>query len=116
MKNERIELWLELIREAAGNATGYIEGLQLEDFLKDRRTRDAVAMNLLVVGENVARLARRYPEFLEEHSETPWRSAIGMRNRIAHGYEGIDFTIVWQTTIEYLPELLGTLPAYGAAT
>jgi uncharacterized protein with HEPN domain len=37
--------------------------------------------------------------------------AIGMRNRIAHGYEDVDFAIVWRTAKQYLPDLLRTLPA-----
>lgn len=35
-----------------------------------------------------------YPEFAEDHSETPWR---GMRKRIAHGDFDIHLDVVWDT-------------------
>ena len=68
-------------------------------------------MCLIVIGENAARLSRYHPEFIASHPETPWPQAIGMRNRIAHGYDDLDFAIVWRTVRDYLPELLRTLPA-----
>jgi uncharacterized protein with HEPN domain len=67
-------------------------------------------MCLVIVGENVARLSKHHPEFIAAHPETPWRQAIGLRNRIAHGYEDVDFEIVWRTATEYLPNLLRELP------
>ena len=74
------------------------------------KTRYAVAVCLVIVGENLARLAKYHPEFLAANPETPWREAIGLRNRIAHGYEDVDFEIVWRTATEYLPNLLRELP------
>lgn len=111
MKVDRTDLLLDLIRDAATNAVTFIEGLELDDFLVDLKTRYAVSMCLIVVGENTARLMRYHPELLAAHPETPWAQAIGMRNRIAHGYEDVDFAIVWQTAKQYLPELLRSLPA-----
>ncbi|MFZ2260323.1 MAG: HepT-like ribonuclease domain-containing protein [Luteococcus japonicus] len=49
---------------------------------------------VLKLGEAV----RRLPEgFLHERAADPtWRRAIGMRHRIAHEYDAIDYEIVWQ--------------------
>lgn len=49
---------------------------------------------VLKLGEAV----RRLPEdFLRERVGDPtWRRAIGMRNRIAHEYDAIDYEIIWQ--------------------
>ncbi len=46
-----------------------------------------------------------YPEFAEDHSEIPWRSMRGMRNRIAHGYFDINLDVLWDTVQTALPEL-----------
>ena len=35
----------------------------------------------------------------------PWKQIYGLRNRIIHGYDGIDLTIVWDTVKEDLPIL-----------
>ncbi len=110
MTFDRTDLPLDLIREFAENALIFVEGLSLEDFLNDPMCRYAVAMCLLIVGENAARLVKRYPDFVAAHPETPWSQAVGMRNRIAHGYDELDFAIVWRTVTQYLPELLRTLP------
>jgi len=50
-----------------------------------------------------------YPEFVEEHSDLPWRELCGMRNRIAHEYFAIDLGIVWDTAKQAVPDLLNKL-------
>lgn len=37
--------------ESAIRATSYIEGMSKADFLDDTRTQEAVAMNLIVIGD-----------------------------------------------------------------
>lgn len=58
---------------------------------------------VLKLGEAV----RRLPEdFLAERATRPtWRRAIGMRNRIAHEYEAIDYEIVWQVISVHAADL-----------
>jgi uncharacterized protein with HEPN domain len=53
-------------------AVSYIDGLSKADFLEDRRTQQAVTMNLLVIGEMAARLGQEHPEFSARHSGAPW--------------------------------------------
>ena len=38
-----------------------------------------------------------------------WTDIIGMRNRLVHGYNEIDFDIVWKTVSEDLPSLVRAL-------
>lgn len=73
--------------------------------LEDRRTQQAVIMSLIIIGEAATRLMDRYPEFVAQHPDIPWRSMRGMRNRIAHGYFDIDLDIVWDTVQTALPPL-----------
>ena len=110
MSFDRTDLHLDLIREAAENAATFIRGMDKANFLTDARTRHAVAMCLMIIGENAAKLARDHPDFIAAHSKTPWREAIGLRNRIAHGYEDLDFEMMWSTATEYLPAFLRSLP------
>ncbi len=63
-------------------------------------------MNLLIIGEAVARLTRDRPDFLDKLAELPWRSMVGMRNRIAHGYFDLDMRVIWRTVRTDAPELL----------
>ncbi|MFO0008515.1 MAG: DUF86 domain-containing protein [Betaproteobacteria bacterium] len=77
---------LDQIIESAGLAQRYVEGLSLQAFCLDRRTRQAVTPNVLAIGEAAARLVQAYPDLAAQASNVPWAAKRGMRNRIAHGY------------------------------
>lgn len=115
MTKESLCVLLDQMLESARLARSYVDGVTRDDFLADRRTQQAVALNLLVIGEAAARLARNHEAFLQSHPDIPWRSMKGMRNRIAHGYFEIDFEVVWNTALTALPELVYRLPSIRAA-
>lgn len=115
MTKESLCVLLDQMLESARRARSYVDGVERDDFLADTRTQQAVALNLLVIGEVAARLARDHEAFLQSHPDIPWRSMKGMRNRIAHGYFEIDFEVVWDTALTALPELVCRLPAIRAA-
>ena len=64
---------------------------------------EACVFNLMQIGE----LAKSSlsDEFKEEIKTIPWKQLYGMRNRIVHGYDGVDMSIVWDTINEDLPVL-----------
>lgn len=97
MNDDRLSDYLDQIRQAATDACGYVGGLNKADFFADKRTQQAVIMNLIIIGEAATKVINQYPEFVERHPEIPWRSMRGMRNRIAHGYFDINLDVVWET-------------------
>ncbi len=107
----RLSDYLDHIQQAAADACMFIDGLSKEDFLSDKRTQSAVVMCLVVIGEAATKVMDQYPEFSNGHSDIPWRSMRGMRNRIAHGYFEINLDVVWDTVRTALPELLDGLTA-----
>ncbi|WP_223505869.1 DUF86 domain-containing protein [Pseudomonas sp. GL-RE-29] len=110
MNDHRLDDYLEHMRQAAGDALVFVEGLSKEDFLDDKRTQQAVIMSLIIIGEAATKLMDRYAEFTTSNPQVPWRSMRGMRNRIAHGYFDINLEVVWETVQAALPELLKVLP------
>jgi uncharacterized protein with HEPN domain len=44
-----------------------------------------------------------------EHPEIEWGQIIGFRNRLIHGYDSIDFDIMWSIIQSDLPELVEKL-------
>lgn len=48
----------------------------------------------------------------DEIKTIPWKQLYGMRNRIVHGYAGVDLRIVWDTIHEDLPLLQTELAKY----
>lgn len=62
---------------------------------------NAAVQVLFQIGE-----ASRYDlsdEAKAELPDIPWRDIYGMRNRIAHAYDDVDMTVVWETIRTDLP-------------
>ena len=102
----RLGGYLEQIWIAASDGRGFVEGMSKEDFLADKRTQQAVVMSLVIIGEAAARIMDKHSEFIADNPEIPWRGMRGMRNRVAHGYFGVNLDVVWDTTQTALPDLL----------
>jgi uncharacterized protein with HEPN domain len=108
---ERVDLILALIRRECEAGLSFVDGVERDEFLADTMIQHAVSMSLIAVGEYIARIAKDSPDFVAAHPAIPWTSVVGMRNRIAHGYYGLDFEVVWDTITTSIPELLAKLPA-----
>ena len=101
----RVPDYLEHILEAIANIQDYTSGMDLDAFMADRKTRDAVIRNLEIIGEACNNVAKNHPTFAAEHAEIPWGFAYEMRNALSHGYFTVDHAIVWQTIKQDLPTL-----------
>lgn len=95
--------------EAAQLACSYIDGFDKADFLADKRTQQAVILNIVVMGEAAGKLVLENPALVDSYPKVPWKSIKGMRNRIAHGYFDINLDIVWDTVGDALPPFVETL-------
>ena len=114
MNENRRADYLDHIEQAARDALCFVDGFSKEDFLADKRTQQAVILSLLVIGEAATKLLQDHTSFLAQHSEVPWASMRGMRNRLAHGYFEVNLDVVWETVSSALPDLLARLPAIQA--
>lgn len=89
-------------------ATSFVEDMGWDLFRVDLRTQFATARALEIIGE----AARRIPVSVQErHPLVPWRRIIGMRNVLAHNYDGADPRIVFDTVTLFLPDLIRLLSA-----
>jgi uncharacterized protein with HEPN domain len=79
-----------------------IGGLTFEEFCADDYRCKAVILDLQILGE----AARNLPASVQACSpDIPWRNLIDMRNRLAHGYFGIELKIVFDTARLRVPPL-----------
>jgi uncharacterized protein with HEPN domain len=105
----RLPDYLDHIEAAAALACSYVEGMDRADFESDRRTQQAVIMNLIIIGEAATKLLQEHASFCARHPSVPWHGMKGMRNRMAHGYFDINLEVVWSTVWTALPTLLEQL-------
>ncbi|ATU08217.1 HepT-like ribonuclease domain-containing protein [Methanohalophilus portucalensis] len=85
-------LFLTDIVEAIDEIEDFTSGMDFTDFLNDRKTQKAVVKNIEIIGE----AAKNVPDEIKaSYPDIPWRVIVGMRDRLAHGYFGIDYLIVW---------------------
>jgi uncharacterized protein with HEPN domain len=92
----------------AEKVLAYVSGLDQSDFIADERTYDATLRNLELLGE----AASHVPDHARTaHPEIPWRLIIATRNRLIHGYLGIDDDTVWSIVRDDVPALLPMLRA-----
>ena len=92
--------------EAVEKIQGYVDGMSLEEFLADSRTSDATLRNLEIIGE----AARLVPENVAlRHRHVPWGDMRAMRNVVAHEYDQVNLSTVWDTVHNDLPPLVPLL-------
>ena len=72
--------------------------------------RSGVERQLEILGEACVRLAKEDDTLLTQLPAC--RLAIGMRNRIIHGYDAVDDETVYRTVLDDLPALRDELAAY----
>ena len=75
----------------------------LEQFEADAMCVEATVFNLMQIGE-LAKTSLS-EEIKEQYPAIPWRQLYGLRNRIVHGYDGVNMQIVWDTVSEDIPIL-----------
>ncbi len=84
----------------------YTQALDQTAFIKNEPYYDATLRNLELIGEAATHIPE---EIRKKYSEIPWRQIIATRNRIIHGYLGIDNDIIWSIITDEIPLLLITL-------
>lgn len=79
-----------------------IEGFELEEFLIDEKTKRAVCMTLINMGELVKSLSE---EFRLGHENVPWKAVAGLGDITAHRYQTLKMGDVWFTLQNEIPVL-----------
>ena len=88
--------------EVAQFAAGRVRG----DLNTDRMLNLALVRLLEIVGEAAAKVT---PATQVANPVIPWPQIIGLRNRLVHGYDSVDFDILWDIVQFDLPPMIAEL-------
>jgi len=91
---------------AARDLAEFLGDVTKDEFLQEKFVRAAVVRQLEIVGEATKRLTTK---FRERHPRVPWRDMAGMRDRLIHAYDDLDFERVWEAATERPPEVCAYL-------
>ena len=100
MRNNRI--YISDILECIRSVRVFIGTMDFDDFVNNDLVSSAVVLKLIIIGE----AAKNLPlEIKDSNPDIPWNSMSGLRDRVAHGYFGIDYEIIWEVVKKQLPAL-----------
>ncbi|MCD6364995.1 MAG: DUF86 domain-containing protein [Planctomycetes bacterium] len=77
-----------------------------EELGRNRVVQLALTRLVEIVGEAANRISEATRQ---KNREIPWPQIIGMRNRLVHGYDVVDFDLLWDTVTGDLPPLIAAL-------
>jgi uncharacterized protein with HEPN domain len=90
----------------AEKVAAYTAGMDQPAFVASGLVYDATLRNLELIGE----AATRIPDAVRaSHPQVPWRLVVATRNRLIHGYLGIDNDTLWSIVVSDVPALLPKL-------
>ena len=81
-------------------------GYDCDAFINDEKTKRAVCMTLINIGEMVKLLSSG---IRQNNPAIPWRSIAGLRDVTAHGYQTLHMEDIWETVNEDIPKLHGQI-------
>jgi uncharacterized protein with HEPN domain len=82
------------------------KGKSPAELIDDRVLSLAIVRLMEIVGEAANRVPK---DEQSKHPEIPWAQVIALRNRLIHGYDAIDYEILWHILNHDLPGLVLSL-------
>jgi len=92
----------------AREAVEMARGRDRRDLDHDRQFNLAMVRLVEVIGEAARRISSPTREL---HPQVPWSQIVGTRDRLIHGYDRVDFDILWKIVHDELPPLIERLQA-----
>lgn len=104
----RHDPWI-CVREILDHSREVIElirGRTRADLDTDRLFNLAMVRLMEIIGEATARIS---DDFRARYREIPWQNMVAFRNRLIHGYDRINFDILWNILTKDVPLLASRL-------
>jgi uncharacterized protein with HEPN domain len=102
MRHDPKKLYEDILR-AIDETECFCRHKTIEDFRTDRALQLVIERELEIIGEAVARLQREYSDLAEQITDA--YKIVGLRNVLAHGYDILEYEILWDVVENKLPVL-----------
>ncbi len=102
----RDQIVIKKIIDEVRIARELISDMDSEAFCADEKTKRAVSMTVINIGELVKTLS---DEIRNQYKDVAWKEAAGFRDVAAHKYITLDMADVYKTVVEDFPEFQGKL-------
>lgn len=96
------EVFLAHILESIKKIEEFTKGISKEKFFRDIKLQDAVIRRIEIIGEAAKNLPAN---FREKHSDIEWAEMAKTRDKLIHGYFGVDIELTWNIVKDNLPNL-----------
>ncbi|TVQ30126.1 MAG: DUF86 domain-containing protein [Phycisphaeraceae bacterium] len=87
----------------AVEAVEMIKGRSQSDLDSDRQLNLSLTRLIEIIGEAARRVD---PEKRSANPQIPWKEIVGTRDRLVHGYDQVDFDVLWKIVSDELPQLI----------
>jgi uncharacterized protein with HEPN domain len=106
MSHHEGDVRLRHMLDHAKEAVAMVRGRTRVELDSDRQLNLSLVRLLEIVGEAAGRVPAQERS---RHPDIPWPEIVGLRNRLIHGYDSVDFDILWQIVSDDLPPLIAAL-------
>ena len=95
-------VYLQHILDAISRIEEYTMDMGYGDFMENHLVQDGVIRQIEIIGEAAKRVSDR---IRAKYLGIPWKDMTGMRDKLIHGYFGVDLDAVWDTVEKDIPLL-----------
>jgi uncharacterized protein with HEPN domain len=106
MSQHKTSVSLRHMLDHALEAVAMTKGKTRAELDEDRQLNLALVRLLEIIGEAASRIPK---EEQARYADISWSEIVSLRNRLIHGYDTVDFDILWQIINQDLPSLIESL-------
>lgn len=87
----------------------FLHDVSRDRFANDELRQAGASKCIEAIGEASGEILRRFPDFSAANPNLQLAEAYRARNRLSHGYDTIDWEILWDTATIYVPQLVANV-------
>lgn len=95
-------VYLYHILDSISKIEDFMKNINEKEFKTNELVQSAVIRQIEIVGEATKQIS---DNTRKKYTNIPWKDIAGMRDKLIHGYFGVDIDAVWNTIQRDIPKL-----------